>query len=53
MARIPRRGRPRPRARAERTGTQAEDWFCVFKARYGMQAALAALRRATGEGLGP
>ncbi|MBM6817674.1 DegT/DnrJ/EryC1/StrS aminotransferase family protein [Olsenella uli] len=38
------------RALAERTGTQAEDWFCVFKARYGMQAALAALRRATGEG---
>ena len=38
------------RALAERTGTRPEDWFCVFKARYGMQAALSALRPATGEG---
>lgn len=49
MARIPAED-ALARALAERTGTRPEDWFCVFKARYGMQAALAALRPATGEG---
>lgn len=49
MARIPAED-ALARALAERTGTRPEDWFCVFKARYGMQAALAALRPSAGEG---
>ena len=35
MARIPAED-ALARALAERTGTRPEDWFCVFKARYGM-----------------
>lgn len=35
---------------ASRTGTQAEDWFPVYKARYGMQVLFKALREERGSG---
>lgn len=35
---------------ARRTGTEAGDWSCVMKARYGMLACLEALREARGAG---
>ncbi|MBR3327291.1 MAG: DegT/DnrJ/EryC1/StrS family aminotransferase [Atopobiaceae bacterium] len=35
---------------ASRTGTQAEDWFPVYKARYGMQVLFRALREERGSG---
>lgn len=35
---------------ARRTDTRPEDWFAVFKARYGMQAALEALHASRGGG---
>ena len=37
-------------ALAELTGTAPEDWFLVFKARYGMQVVFTALADATGPG---
>lgn len=38
------------RAMARRTGTRSEDWFCVFKARYGMLLAFEAIRAELGAG---
>ncbi|MBM6698971.1 DegT/DnrJ/EryC1/StrS family aminotransferase [Bifidobacterium pullorum subsp. saeculare] len=38
------------RALAHRTGTSEQDWFPVFKARYGMRLAFDALRRIVGDG---
>ncbi|MGO1346267.1 MAG: hypothetical protein ACTMHZ_04105, partial [Bifidobacterium psychraerophilum] len=35
---------------ARRTGTQAEDWYPVFKARYGMSIVFEELRRLYGPG---
>ncbi len=35
---------------ARRTGTDASDWFLVFKARYGMQVVLRELARVRGTG---
>ncbi|KAB7791345.1 DegT/DnrJ/EryC1/StrS family aminotransferase [Bifidobacterium leontopitheci] len=35
---------------AERTGTRPQDWYPVFKARYGMQVAFDALRESRGAG---
>jgi dTDP-4-amino-4,6-dideoxygalactose transaminase len=35
---------------AKRTGTQAKDWFLVFKARYGMQLIFDCLREVFGQG---
>ena len=35
---------------AQRTGTQAEDWHLVFKARYGMRETFSALRGIHGDG---
>ncbi|MDO4797856.1 MAG: DegT/DnrJ/EryC1/StrS family aminotransferase [Coriobacteriales bacterium] len=35
---------------ASRTQTRAQDWFCVYKARYGMQVVFDALREERGEG---
>ncbi len=37
-------------ALASRTGTRPEDWFPVFKARYGMQVAFDAMRSVRGDG---
>lgn len=37
-------------ALAERTGTEARDWYPVFKARYGMREAFAALAGTRGDG---
>ena len=37
-------------ALASRTGTRPEDWFPVFKARYGMQVAFDAVRSVRGDG---
>jgi len=37
-------------AMAERTGTRRDDWFCVYKARYGMQVVFGALRERYGVG---
>ncbi len=39
------------RIMAERTGTRAEDWYCVYRARHGMLAACEAIRDAAGEGV--
>lgn len=36
-------------ALASRTGTRPEDWFPVFKARYGMQVAFDAVRSVRGD----
>ena len=38
------------RAFAQRTGTSEEDWFLVFKARYGMRECFAAMRDVHGDG---
>ncbi len=35
---------------ASRSGTNAEDWFLVFKARYGMEAVFSSLRASAGAG---
>ncbi len=35
---------------ASRSGTSAEDWFLVFKARYGMEAVFSAVRATVGPG---
>lgn len=35
---------------ASRTQTRAQDWFCVYKARYGMQVVFDALREERGQG---
>lgn len=35
---------------AERTGTSPDDWFCTFKARYGMREAFSAVRGTLGDG---
>ena len=37
-------------AMAERTGTRREDWYCVYKARYGMQVVLRVLHERHGAG---
>lgn len=39
------------RIMAERTGTRAEDWYCVYRARHGMLAACEAVRETMGEGV--
>lgn len=38
------------RALAERTGTEPQDWFFTFKARYGMREAFSAARETLGDG---
>ena len=41
---------PLREAFAQRTGTSPDDWFCTFKARYGMREAFSATRGVLGDG---
>lgn len=42
---------PLREAFAQRTDTSPDDWFCTFKARYGMREAFSAVRDVAGDGL--